>query len=281
MTDFVVFAPNFTISSAGKRCLHELADDLVGRGLCASICGPEIRRPGAKAPPISLPEARRGYGTVAIYPETVEGNPLRSLRVARWCLNRPGLGGDERFPETDRVFWHTDAIEPFILGGRKVGKLHLPTLDSHIFYPPPPGSTREGLAFYKGKHLDADPHEVPGVSDGLEITRSWPSHEELGPIFRRVRALVTFDDFTALTDEARACDCPVVISKRGPLALMDDERVLDCRDLGRSGVGWWLPGEHIETSIVRAGVPREVSRRLETVRMEYQEQLTQLIEEFR
>lgn len=271
MAAFVIHTPDYLVTSAGKRCLHELADHLMTHGHEAMVTGATVQRPGAAAPVV--PEAAAAdacrAGAVAVYHERIAGNPLSASRVARWCLSRPGLlGGPTVFGAGEMLFGYSDTILAYLPPSTR--KLCLPVLDRHIFYPPLEGHPRSGgIWAYRGKNTRAEIAAVPGLEAAREITRETPSHEALGDILRAAEALYTFDDLTALIDEARACGCPVVVAPDGPYGRGHR------RELGIAGMAWQDPGEPLADAVRRAGRPNGamVLRDLMRLRYEYVQQL--------
>jgi hypothetical protein len=172
-------------------------------------------------------------GYVAIYPETISGNPLGSKTTVRWVLNRPGLlGGDEVYADSELVFSYSDAFTPYIKNP-VVGKLYMPTINERLFYCDDQKMSKRSLAcFYVGKS-----QWKPGIVNrkhAFEITREYPSKQELGKLFRASRVLYCFDNSTILIYEALLCGCPVVIVPDGTQTPRDFEQL----ELGMDGISW-------------------------------------------
>ena len=86
---FVVSAPPYTDKSAGVVMLYLLRDELKGLGYDAEIVLFDTIKPISD-------------DTIVIYPEVIEGNPLKAKNVVRYFLNREGLASGNRVnPSSD------------------------------------------------------------------------------------------------------------------------------------------------------------------------------------
>jgi hypothetical protein len=206
-------------------------------------------------------------GFIAVYPETVVGNPLEAPAVARWVLNVPGyLGGERKYADSEAVFCYANGYLPY-LDNRLAGMLHLPTIDESIFFND--GRTYESRSlecFYVGKGRFRE-----GVVDrkrAFEITRSSPAKRELGKIFRASRVLYCFDSTTVLAYEAALCGCPVVIVSDGVQSRKDYEM----GEIGLVGLAWYPEGlgEAIETIT-------ELPAKYQKVKADYRLQLAEFV----
>ena len=197
------------------------------------------RRRTSNAPMIDVESAkllcRLGY--VAVYPETITGNPLAAQTVVRWVLNRPGLlGGDSIYADSELVFSYSEAFSPYITN-RMAGNLYMPTVDEGLFYcKDTDQSVRNLVCFYIGKS-----QWKPGYVDrheAFEITRENPEKQELGKLFRASRVMYCFDNSSIIIYEALLCGCPVVIIPDGTQSRSDFERL----ELGMDGICWGRDG---------------------------------------
>jgi hypothetical protein len=262
---YVIAAPPFEPVSAGICCLYRLCDELNRRGFRSYIAGSRKTAPHLAAPLISweagMALCRRGY--IAVYPETVIGNPLRAGCVARWVLNRPGLlGGEMVYGGSEMVFYYSEAYRPYI-ANRVAGKIYMPTIDEEIFFCDDGDLSRRSLeCFYVGKS-----HCKEGIFDrrrAFEITRRTPPKRELGNLFRASRLLYCFDNSTILIFEALMCGCPVVVIPDGTQTKGDFEQL----ELGMSGIAWGpeeLPGLTVDLPKLR--------ERYQRVKRDFQTQL--------
>lgn len=267
---YVIFTCSYTPNSAGISCLYRLCDELNRRGYPSFMTGGKETASHLQAPLLDTAVAEEicAQGYTAIYPETIPGNPLQAPSVIRWVLNRPGLlGGDEVYPESERVFYYSDVFRPYIKN-RVIGKLYMPTIDESLFYCDDPDLSNRSLeCFYIGKSQWQD-----GIVDrtrAFEITRDTPRKQELGKLFRASRVLYCFDNSTILTYEALLCGCPVVIVPDGTQTKQDYERL----ELGIEGIAWG-PAELTDE---RAPVER-LRARYDALKRAYHGQLQKLID---
>ncbi len=274
---YVIMAGPYLSNSAGVICLHRLCDALnrLGYPSFVSVNSRTIRVDASQeAPHLNakliewhVAEELCAQGYTAVYPETISGNPWRAASVVRWVLNRPGLlGGEERYDESEKVFYYTDLFLPYIKN-RVAGKLHMPTIDQSLFFCEDGKESRRSLdCFYVGKSKWQegifDPAQV------LEITRTSPPKKELGKLFRATRVLYCFDNSTILAYEALLCGCKVVIIPDGTQTKEDYQKL----ELGMEGIAWGvdeLPQVETNVSALRA--------RYAQLEQDFQTQLQQFV----
>lgn len=190
--DFVIVSPcGLTHASAGIRALTILRDELEAHGHNAEV--------------VQYDPTKRCYDhVIAVYPETIPGNPLEAKRVIRWCLNKPGfLGGDETYDPSEYVVtWSTDYIEAPLLT--------VETMERHLFnaddLPPKTFDTA-----YYGKAGKDEVQRSYKTMHMPEINATWPpTREDTADLLRRTRTFWSYDHNTALMREALACGCEVI-----------------------------------------------------------------------
>ncbi|MEN6421436.1 MAG: hypothetical protein ABFD76_05755 [Smithella sp.] len=181
---YIIMAPPYRHTSAGVRALYRLKDELIKRGYQATICQ------GGKAP----------FGSIVVYPEIVEGNPLQGKTVARWVLNYPGLlGGEKEYDKNEIVFTWSELYYDAPL-------LMLPLIEDFFRDDNLP---RSGGCFWVGK---SDAERIPETDGMTEITYEWPTtREELARLFNEKEVFYTYDNNTMMTREAEMCGCKVVV----------------------------------------------------------------------
>jgi hypothetical protein len=267
---YVVFSGPYRSNSAGIYCLHKLCDELNRLGFPSFTTGGDIAAPNMDAPMIDVDAAAAlcSRGFIAVYGETVSGNPLGAAVVVRWVLNRPGLlGGDDEYDRSELVFSYSNAYTPYIKN-RVAGKLHMPTIDQDLFYCSDSDPFKRNLScYYVGKSNWKD-----GICDPtrtFEITRLAPQKPELGKIFRASKVLYCFDNSTILIYEALLCGCPVVVIPDGTQTKADYAQL----ELGSEGIAWGLP-ELSKSPVDVAGLEARVRK----VREQFVAHLEHMIE---
>ena len=188
---YVIISPPYTKKSAGIFALYELQRHLILAGERAIVFN--------VGGPITLP----GDNDIVIYPEVIPGNPLNAKNVVRYILNEPGkLGGDTEYDEKELlVAWDISLVK--YSGGMK---LRIPLTEKELFYDH--GKERLFDCMYIGK---GEYTHVPEIDGCTEITKAWPkTREGLARLLNMTNTLYTYDDRTALSEEALMCGCNVV-----------------------------------------------------------------------
>jgi len=267
---YVIWAPNYVSNSAGIGCLYVLADHLNKKGFPTYLVGSTMSSPNHLAPLVSFEDAIKliKFGFIAVYPETITGNPLNSKKVARWVLNVPGyLGGEKVYAEDELVFYYADGYKEYIKN-KIAGKLYLPTINEEIFYNDgTPYENRSLECYYVGKSKFVDGYF--DKSKVFEITRDVPPKRELGKLLRSSRVLYCFDCTTIFAYEAIMCGCPVVLIPDGS---QKRENYVN-GELGIDGIAWG-PEEY---DMARANI-KNLGQRYQGLKSEYQKQLDRFIE---
>lgn len=143
---------------------------------------------------------------MVVYPEVIPGNPVGAERVVRYVLNHPGLlGGTKAYADSEMVWYYDEwlrdsarAATSTDLTGRR---LFINVIEPEYFWNNPL-TRRDKTCYYVGKAGRITP-ELPGYT---EITSKWPATRmDLGNLLRRTKALYSYDDCTALLEEAVLC----------------------------------------------------------------------------
>ena len=224
--EFVIATPGYTPTSSGIGALHRLCHELngVGRRAALVLYGDNDQlHPGWDTP---LATAHDVQSAIAVYPETLFGDPLGSSRRARWLLNKNGnlgpaidLNGDEY------AFTFCDYFDP------ELPNLYLPMIDLSITHR---GSgRRRGCAVYPGKSEGDDRFDPFGP---VHLDRHFTeSLAELADFFRSIEVLFSFDTMSFTNIMAVLCGTPVVI-----VADHQGSREDTILQLGSdAGVAWW------------------------------------------
>ncbi len=154
---------------------------------------PTLSRAAAKQ------QRREGREPVVIYPEVTVGNPRQARFVVRYLLNKPGLlvPGAERSYGKDDYF--IDGAREHAPAGVRSFDLFMPLVDRSVYHPPPPGSPRDGFAIFTNRAVFDQASAPDWLRPHTLLSMQTPrSHAELGALYRRSRAMVTFERTSAI-----------------------------------------------------------------------------------
>ncbi|WP_267350641.1 hypothetical protein [Sphingomonas sp. GM_Shp_2] len=228
---FVVFSFPYDQDSGGGIALLLLCERLRELGFDAYIwpattpysllprswkeAGKIIRRwrqllPGQRfsTGPFSVPIATRQIvkDAVAVYPEVVVDNPLRSRKVVRWFLHRPGHHtGKVRYGKNELYFFYQDAFNDTNYNSNLDNRLTVTYL--HPAYTNRGDENRAGtcVLIRKGKNrLSCIELKSDDIVDGM-------SHEETADHFNRSEYLQSLDTYSMYSVFAAMCGCTPVI----------------------------------------------------------------------
>lgn len=229
---YIIHAPGYSEDVGGFIVLHKLCDVLRKAGFDAYIWPAHQRLPnrfpvlrwylgyfgrkllnlrGARMAlnpfydtPLANPRTLKGG--VVVYPEVVEGNPLRSAKVVRWFLNKPGrLTGKAIYGSDDLCVAYHDVFNDLELNpdGRKLRVL---AVMSDIYRQQNFGQ-RSGTCFIlrKGKARAPDVASLNGkIVDGL-------SHQEVAKLFNEAEFCISYDSYTMYSAYASMCGCKSIV----------------------------------------------------------------------
>lgn len=157
---------------------------------------------------IVVPNALFQGDYVAIYPEIVNGNPLKGTTVVRYLLNEPGvMSGNGQpspteFPESDILFSFSKLFTPDFPEERI---MFLPVIDTHTFYDKKGLRTNNAVFVGKGADIKKHPQGCWLIDRGVASNQ-----KELADILNECQTLYTYDPVSAMTEIARLCGCNVV-----------------------------------------------------------------------
>lgn len=198
--DYVIWTFSLQASN-GLRVLHFLADNLRNAGYNVYLYSSEPYSDGYQYVDKITNNLRNN--AIVIYPEIVLGNPLRFKNVVRYVLYYPGLnGGNECYHNSEQIFAFLPQFYP------SVPVLTVPYLDKTLFYNDGKDKDIDCYFVNKGGKF----REVEEIKGATEITMNSPStREELAMLLRRTKTLYSFDDCSAILDEALVCGAIVKI----------------------------------------------------------------------
>lgn len=231
----IVDCPTFNEKNGGAIVLHMLVDQLRSIGVQAYAanlghdysnvkspfmralkkCNRRRRRGSFKTHPsmeVPLAPIELYEDAIIVYPETRSGNPLKSKRVVRWLLHKPGFFGvDAKIEPSDILFYYQKAFVDGITGVPAGRLLQVRWIRDDIYQNlnmPRLGTCR---MIRKGKYgLGTIPeHDESILLDGK-------SHTEIAKIFNTTEVFYSHDPHTLYLYYAVLCGCvPVVIPQPG------------------------------------------------------------------
>lgn len=250
---YYISAPPWLRTSAGIRGLYLLCHALNRMGYEAYIMNSpygEFRHGWTTsellAPMLDRKQAQVHFTErrtpIQVYSETISGNPLQAPVVARWVMNFPGLlGGDKAYDPAEICFGYCQELAA--AGGNPDQVLHMPTIDTDIFFPPTKPVQRKGGCFFASKYKNVHHGKLfPITKSCTEITRDLPdspSSCEVAELLRRSEVFYTYEN-TALATEAVLCGCPAVFLPNPHLT-----EIIARKELGPEGYAWGMDPEEI------------------------------------
>lgn len=228
---FVIYAPLYDENSGGAIVLYKLYETLVklgflayiapfrdGLGVPMNIIGRlrshqqkwKIKHEYIKKTPhlVRINSADSiGDDYVVVYPEVVDGNPLRARNVVRWLLHRPGFHtGRVSFGESDLVFFYDKQFDDPMYN--KLPSNHLRVIENHsAIYFKKNHFKRSGSCYMvrKGAGRSLDCHPV-----GAELLDG-RSHQYIAEAFNRYEYFYSYDLYSMYSRFAAICGCKSVV----------------------------------------------------------------------
>ena len=231
----IIDCPHFSEDNGGAIVLHALVDQLRDLGIeayavtlehdYADIKSPLLRAlkhwnrrrrlgPFKTHPSMDVPLATKEVfeDAIVVYPETRNGNPLKSPRVVRWLLHKPGFFGiDVKFSETEEIFYYLEAFVKDMKGVPDGRLLQVRWRRDDIYQNL--GRLRSGSCrmIRKGKYSEL---VIPKPDNAIALDSK--SHLEIAKIFNATEIFYCHDPYTAYLYYAVLCGCvPVVIPQPG------------------------------------------------------------------
>lgn len=233
---FIIYAPQYRRKSGGAIVMNKLCDTLNREDFPAKLWPlwkplPSLSAIFHRKTPLYVGWwlYTRGYPTnpayitplanpsdiadsIVVYPEIVNGNPLRAKRYVRWLLHEPGFHkGRFEYATGDLYFYFQKAFnkhcEDMVCGGNLIVEdMPLDTFRKTHFGE----RTKICYMIRKGRHRPDLPNlRGEWVVDGM-------NHESLARAFNECRICYFYDAYTAYAPLAAACGCiPVVVPLPG------------------------------------------------------------------
>jgi len=143
--------------------------------------------------------------SVVIYPEIINGNPLKIKNVVRWFLHQPGYHTNIiDYGENELYFKFNSAIKDFHKKNCFTSKNELKVIYYPIDIYSPNNNIEKDIdtCYLVRKGTNKKPIHSPDAIkiDGLD-------HHQIAGIFRRSRNFISYDDYTAYSIFAVLCGC--------------------------------------------------------------------------
>lgn len=275
---YLVYAPELVHWSAGIKVLHRLNDAIKNSGRESYLINHGYISFGKKLELSKLVKKlnhnSKNYILVAIYPESIPGNPLGTENVIRWILNTPGLlGGPITFKNETIWSYSKQLADEFKqLGNDKPQILFIPAIDvEEIIGQNKFNQDKNGYDLLYAQKFRALGGIPEVTSENLiEITRfnkNSTTREETLSLVAGARSLHVFENSTIIT-EAQLLGVPVIAYKN-----IGFEYLIAKVELGEQGVSW-------DSSRMPTPDPDETARKLNASKTSYPVQLDSLLRSF-
>jgi hypothetical protein len=244
---YLVYAPEYVYWSAGIKILYKLHDAIkeTGREVYLLNHGRSPLKQKWKTSRL-VSKLNRESETrifVAIYTESIIGNPLKVKNRIRWILNYPGLLGGQAEFEQDYILPYSHNIAKRMMrpGDAMPDSLFIAALSVNEIANLKPMtedlSERPYELLYAQKYRALGGIPLSSSDSTIEITRfdrKAPSREETLNLVRGARALHVYENSTIIT-EAQLCEVPVFCHRNEYF----DELIAET-ELGNEGISWNL-----------------------------------------
>lgn len=207
----VIFMHNLVheLNRLGERAFLWKGAPIYNRGRRQRLRNWLRPQPMLTNPLLDTPIAHRrdlSADSIVIYPELVQGNPLKARNVVRWLLYKPDLLHPSSFGP-DEMFFRAGAMSdvPDITGGAP--DLHLWKINPAYRNENRPD--RKGICYMvrKGK----DKPRIPETEAPDAIRIDGLSHAEINDIFNRCDTFYSYDEATMYSQFAAICGCTSVV----------------------------------------------------------------------
>jgi len=249
MNPIYIYAPAFVNWSAGIKVLYLLSQELnrIGIPTWIAIHGPISENMEFQVPILNQEiidqHIESKLKTIAIYTESILGNPLNATYTVRWVLNYPGLLGGEKCFEDDFLMAYTQNLA-------KATKRSNPAFPIETLYIPALNMQEMAVArdtdrkrnerysiIYAQKFKSLGGKIAPLQKNTIEITRvdkNSPKRQETLSLIAGAEQVLVFENTTIIT-EAQILGTPVRCIKN----KWFDEIIAEA-ELGTSGIVWGL-----------------------------------------
>jgi|LakMenEpi03Aug12_release.lakeMendotaPanAssembly.Ray.scaffolds.fasta_scaffold322771_2 hypothetical protein len=215
---FVIYFPGRKQNIGGHVVLHKLAKILCDLGVEVWVTQKPMFQCNAKivdTEKINLVRKdrkvdARGYKLVALYPETIKGNPLKIENVVRWILYHPIPDIEKTWDATDEYFYFIKGFNTQRETNNRMLSIIDPKLD--IFYNRGLGKERKGYCHINKKKYPAGETLLSELgSRDLSNFMDLGGFEYLATEMNKYEYFVTYDDATFYSIAAAMCGCRSII----------------------------------------------------------------------
>lgn len=227
-----IYASHYNENSGGQIALHRLCHiiNTINNHDCAFLVNWDLADPKKKSKLAFLKRILTGKKnfrihpswrtplwisskfpakSIVIYPEIINGNPLRIKNVVRWLLHNPGFHTKQIDYSANELYYKfNSAIDDFYYEGSYLSQNELKV----IFYP---------LGVYNNDvemerdieccHLIRKGKEKPPIHPKHSIQIDGLPHTEIAKIFKRSKRFISYDDYTAYSIFAALCGCESIV----------------------------------------------------------------------
>jgi hypothetical protein len=249
MNPIYIYAPAFVDWSAGIKVLYLLCQELNRIGIPAWIA---LHGPISKTQEFPVPilnqevinlHAENKLKTIAIYTESILGNPLNAAVTVRWILNYPGLLGGQKLFTEDFILAYSKNLATASKKGNpnaRIEVLYLPALNMQEMLEVQATSRTSPEKYsliYAQKFRSLGGKISPVQEKTIEITRvekSSTNRQETLNLIAGAEQVYVYENTTVIT-EAQILGTPVrCISNKWFNQLIAEA------ELGTSGIVWGM-----------------------------------------
>ncbi len=250
---YYIYSPAYRASSAGIKSLYLLCHHLNSRGYDAYIypdseyvVDPNLYDDIFYSLNIRFLDndviefhKKAKYEPIAIYTDTVSGNPINAKFVVRYMMNYKGRLNNISVDENEIQFAYSKKISDS-LGLQDDRVLFILPVNFDLFHPPKNKQKRSGSCVYLGKYYDHHKgKEFDITKESTKIARH-ESHKDfdildkikIANLLRESELCYVYEN-TAIAVEAVLCGCPAVFIPND--FLKEDEVHLSRNELGIDG----------------------------------------------
>lgn len=146
--------------------------------------------------------------SIVIYPEIVNGNPLKIKNVVRWLLHQPGFHtGMVDYGRDELYFKFNSAIKDFSYENSQTSLNELKV----IFYPIDTYKNLNLKRTVESCYMIRKGTNKPIIHDEDSICLDGKSHSETAEIFNKAKTFICYDDYTAYSIFSVLAGCVSVV----------------------------------------------------------------------